>query len=43
MAGWTTVSVSKLGSWFLLLMISYALVAAVNKPQDIAETPKMHG
>ena len=43
MAGWTTVSVGKLGSWFLLLMISYALVAAVNKPQDIAEAPKLHG
>ncbi len=43
MAGWTAVSVGKLGSWFLLLMISYALVALVNKPQDIAEAPKMHG
>jgi uncharacterized membrane protein YoaT (DUF817 family) len=34
-AGWSAVSVGKLGSWFLLLMISYALVAAVNKPQSI--------
>jgi len=43
MAGWTTVSVGKLGSWFLLLIISYALVALVNKPQDVAEDPKIHG
>jgi len=35
MMGWSAVSFGKLGSWFLLLMISYALVAAVNKPQDI--------
>jgi len=35
MAGWSAVSVGKLGSWFLLLMISYALVAAVNKPEPL--------
>jgi uncharacterized membrane protein YoaT (DUF817 family) len=35
MAGWSAVSLSKLGSWFLLLMISYALVATINKPQSI--------
>jgi uncharacterized membrane protein YoaT (DUF817 family) len=35
MAGWSAVSLGKLGSWFLLLMISYALVAMINKPQDI--------
>ena len=32
MVGWSAVSVGKLGSWFLLLIISYALVAAVNRP-----------
>jgi len=32
MAGWSAVSFGKLGSWFLLLLISYALVAAVNGP-----------
>jgi uncharacterized membrane protein YoaT (DUF817 family) len=34
-AGWGMVSVSKLGSWFLLLMISYTLVAWVNKPETL--------
>jgi uncharacterized membrane protein YoaT (DUF817 family) len=29
---WTLVRFSKLGSWFLLLLVSYALVAAVNRP-----------
>jgi uncharacterized membrane protein YoaT (DUF817 family) len=30
--GWSAVSFGKLGSWFLLLIISYALVAAINRP-----------
>jgi uncharacterized membrane protein YoaT (DUF817 family) len=30
--GWAMVSLGKLGSWFLLLIISYGMVAAVNKP-----------
>ena len=29
---WVMVRLAKLGSWFLLLIISYSLVAAVNKP-----------
>lgn len=29
-AGWSPVSVAKLGSWYLLMLISYALVALVN-------------
>jgi uncharacterized membrane protein YoaT (DUF817 family) len=33
MAGWSAVSLGKLGSWFLLLIISYTLVAMVNRPQ----------
>jgi uncharacterized membrane protein YoaT (DUF817 family) len=33
MAGWSAVSLGKLGSWFMLLIISYALVAIVNRPQ----------
>ena len=37
MIGWSAVPVAKLGSWFLLLLISYALVAIVNRPQDIGE------
>jgi uncharacterized membrane protein YoaT (DUF817 family) len=35
MMGWSTVSVAKLGSWFLLLLISYALVAMVNRPRRV--------
>lgn len=31
--GWSMVSFGKLGSWFLLLIISYALVALVNRPE----------
>ena len=34
-AGWSAVSLGKLGSWFLLLIISYALVAAINRPVAI--------
>jgi uncharacterized membrane protein YoaT (DUF817 family) len=38
MAGWSAVSLGKLGSWFLLLIISYALVAMVNRPQPVDQT-----
>lgn len=31
-AGWHMVSTGKLGAWFLLMIISYALVAALNRP-----------
>lgn len=30
--GWTPVSLSKLGSWYLLMIISFVLVAAVHRP-----------
>ena len=40
--GWSAVSVGKLGSWFLLLIISYALVAIVNRPQAY-ERPQLRG
>jgi uncharacterized membrane protein YoaT (DUF817 family) len=30
--GWAMVSLGKLGSWLLLLIISYGMVAAVNRP-----------
>lgn len=33
--GWSMVSVAKLGSWFLLLIISYTLVTLVNRPQPL--------
>ena len=31
-AGWAPVSFAKLGSWFLLMIISYVLVTLVNRP-----------
>src|SRR5262245_51985560 len=31
--GWTMVSLGKFGAWFLLMIISYVLVALVNRPQ----------
>jgi uncharacterized membrane protein YoaT (DUF817 family) len=33
--GWSMVSFSKLGSWFLLLIISYTLVSLINAPRAI--------
>jgi uncharacterized membrane protein YoaT (DUF817 family) len=33
--GWSMVSFSKLGSWFLLLIISYTLVSLINAPRVI--------
>ena len=35
-AGWAMVSVEKLGSWFLLLIISYTLVSLINAPRTFA-------
>jgi uncharacterized membrane protein YoaT (DUF817 family) len=32
--GWTLVASSKLGAWFLLMIISYALVALLNRPAE---------
>jgi len=32
--GWGMVSFGKLGAWFLLLIVSYTLVAWVNKPEQ---------
>jgi uncharacterized membrane protein YoaT (DUF817 family) len=34
--GWTMVSPSKLGAWYLLMYISFILVAALHKPQKKA-------
>ncbi|MDB5611865.1 MAG: hypothetical protein JWP25_8765 [Bradyrhizobium sp.] len=38
--GWSMVSLSKLGSWFLLLIISYTLVSLINAPRSIAARGK---
>jgi uncharacterized membrane protein YoaT (DUF817 family) len=32
--GWHVIGIGKLGAWFLLMIISYALVAALNRPQS---------
>ena len=32
--GWSLVSAGKLGAWFLLMIVSYALVALLNRPED---------
>ena len=35
--GWRMVSVSKLGAWYLLMLLSYVLVSLVHRPRDINE------
>ena len=37
--GWSMVSFSKFGSWFLLLIISYAIVAAALRPRPYEPPP----
>ncbi|MGE0629503.1 MAG: DUF817 family protein, partial [Hyphomicrobiaceae bacterium] len=32
--GWTVVPITKLGAWFLLMIISYTMVAMLNRPVD---------
>jgi uncharacterized membrane protein YoaT (DUF817 family) len=34
--GWSMVGAGKFGSWFLLLIISYTLVALIKRPREIA-------
>ena len=36
-AGWSPVSAAKLGSWFLLMIVSYALVTLVNRPAPMPD------
>ena len=38
--GWSMVSFAKLGSWFLLLIISYTLVTLINRPQPFTAQTK---
>lgn len=35
-AGWKPVGVEKLGSWFLLMLLSYTLVASIARPRPLA-------
>jgi uncharacterized membrane protein YoaT (DUF817 family) len=37
LAGWSSVPLSKLGSWLLLMIISYVMVAAINRPQRMED------
>jgi uncharacterized membrane protein YoaT (DUF817 family) len=37
--GWSLVGLGKLGAWFLLMIISYALVALLNRPQAMPTEP----
>jgi uncharacterized membrane protein YoaT (DUF817 family) len=38
--GWSRVSLGKLGSWYLLLVISYPMVALINRPQPFKGEPR---
>ena len=35
---WTPVSIGKLGAWYLLMIISFVLVALVHRPRPVDET-----
>ena len=35
--GWAPVGVGKLGSWFLLMLISYVMVSVVNRPTGLSD------
>jgi len=37
-AAWSLVRLGKLGSWFLLLIVSYTLVAALNRPRRFSDS-----
>ena len=36
-AGWHMVSLQKLGSWYLLMIVSWVLVTLVHRPQSVDE------
>jgi len=37
--GWTPVSISKLGAWYLLMIISFVLVNVVHRPRAVDDEP----
>jgi uncharacterized membrane protein YoaT (DUF817 family) len=43
MQSWSVVSFAKLGSWFLLLIISYTLVTLIYRPETIVPRAKLGG
>jgi uncharacterized membrane protein YoaT (DUF817 family) len=38
--GWSIVPFTKLGAWFLLMIISYVMIAALNRPQTFTPETK---
>lgn len=42
-AGWTPVSLAKMGSWYLLMMLSFVLVTLVHPPRPAARTAPARG
>ena len=38
--GWSMVPPAKLGAWFLLMIISYVMIATLNRPQPYTATAK---
>jgi uncharacterized membrane protein YoaT (DUF817 family) len=42
--GWSLVPIGKLGSWYLLMMLSFALVTLVHRPERVSSlTPRRAG
>lgn len=39
MSGWRPVSITKFGSWYLLMIVSFVLVAAIHRPDRAAPAP----
>jgi uncharacterized membrane protein YoaT (DUF817 family) len=39
-AGWSLVPISKLGAWYLLMMLSFVLVSIVHRPDRVTEEPR---
>lgn len=38
--GWHMVSLAKMGSWYLLMLLSFVLVSAVRKPREADDAPR---
>lgn len=38
--GWRMVSFAKMGSWYLLMLLSFVLVSAVRRPREADEAPR---
>lgn len=40
MQGWAMVSVGKMGSWFMLTIMSYVMVTLINRPRGLNDDPR---